>query len=76
MNYSVYRYLCLFALLLAQFVYPPQSKAQSSASVPLTNSRILLVSDLVGQYDQGKCQRYPIGKIDWQIVREYAINEP
>jgi len=38
MNSSVYRYLCLFSLLLAQFVYPPQSKAQSSASVPLVTT--------------------------------------
>jgi len=57
MNSSAYRYLCLFALLLAQFVYPPQSKALSSTSVPLittTNSRTLFVSDFVRQYDQGK----------------------
>jgi hypothetical protein len=34
MNSGVYRYICLFSLLLAQFVYPPPAKAQSSASIP------------------------------------------
>ncbi|HVU56172.1 MAG TPA: hypothetical protein VHD83_14000 [Puia sp.] len=38
MNTPVYRYVCLFSLLLAQFVYPPQSQAQSAASVPLVTT--------------------------------------
>ena len=36
MNARIYRPFCMFCLLLAQFVYPPQSKAQSSARTPLT----------------------------------------
>lgn len=57
MNSNAYRYLCLFALLLAQFVYPPQSKAQYSASVPLvskTHSQTSFVSDFVHKYDQSE----------------------
>jgi hypothetical protein len=38
MNSSIYRYLCLFCLLLAQFVYPPQSNAQSSVRMSLVTA--------------------------------------
>lgn len=36
MNARIYRPFCMFCLLLAQFVYPPQSNAQSSARTLLT----------------------------------------
>jgi len=35
MNDRIYRPFCMFCLVLAQFVYPPQSKAQSSVRTPL-----------------------------------------
>ena len=66
MNSHAYRYLCLFALLLAQFVYPPQNKSQSPSFKP----------DFVGQYDQGKSQGNPIGQIDRKIVCEYSVDKP
>jgi hypothetical protein len=35
MNARIYRPFCMICLLLAQFVYPPQSNAQNSARMPL-----------------------------------------
>jgi hypothetical protein len=37
MNARIYRPFCMFCLVLAQFVYPPESNAQSSARTSLTS---------------------------------------
>src|SRR5882757_5745893 len=38
MNSRIYRPVCMLCLVMAQFVYPPQSNAQSSARTPLVTS--------------------------------------
>lgn len=38
MNSGIYHQVCMLCLVLVQFVYPPQSKAQSSARTPLVTT--------------------------------------
>ena len=38
MNFRIYRPLCMLSLVLAQFVYPPQSNAQSLTRTPLVTT--------------------------------------